>query len=113
MTESTLAGSISAVAAVFTAIALVITAVAGLIRSRKVEAKVDAVHTIVNQQHTDLVNYQRALVRALEAQGVPVPIDQSVQEDQTDQRPQRPTVTPGPPAFTASGERVRPDRRDR
>jgi hypothetical protein len=84
MPASTLAGVISAVAAVFTAVALIITAVAGLMAARRTGRKIDAVHTIVNQQHTDLVNYQRALVRALEAQGVPVPIDQSIQQERTD-----------------------------
>jgi hypothetical protein len=84
MPASTLAGVISAVAAVFTAVALIITAVAGLMAARRTGRKIDAVHTIVNQQHTDLVNCQRALVRALEAQGVPVPIDQSIQQERTD-----------------------------
>jgi hypothetical protein len=83
---SAVPGIISAVAAVFTAVALVITAIAGLMGVRRAGRKIDAVHTIVNQQHTDLVNYQRALVRALEAQGVPVPVDQSVQQGPNDDR---------------------------
>jgi len=79
MPDSTMAGTISAVAAVFTAIALVITAVAGLMAARRAGRKIDAVHTIVNQQHTDLVNYQRALIRALEGAGINVPVDQSAE----------------------------------
>lgn len=86
MPASTAAGVISAVAAVFTAVALVITAVATLIRSRKVEAKVDQVHKIVNQQHTDLKNYQRALIRALEAHGITIPVDQSIEPSERDDR---------------------------
>jgi len=78
MPDSTLAGVITASATVLTAIALVITAVAGLIRSRRVEGKVDQVHTIVNQQRTDALNYQRALIAALSKAGVDVPADQSV-----------------------------------
>jgi NAD(P)H-hydrate repair Nnr-like enzyme with NAD(P)H-hydrate dehydratase domain len=79
MPASTLAGVISAVAAVFTALALVITAVAGLMAARRAGRKIDAVHKIVNQQHTDLVNYQRALIRALEGAGISVPVDQSAE----------------------------------
>lgn len=77
MPASTLAGVISAVAAVFTALALVITAIAGLLAARRAGRKIDEVHQIVNQQHTDLKNYQRALIRALEAAGIAVPMDQS------------------------------------
>jgi hypothetical protein len=74
-------------------VALIITAMAGLIRSRKVEAKVDQVqrtgeenHQMLNQRYTDMVNYQRALIRALEAKGVDVPIDQSITEPTTNDR---------------------------
>ena len=35
-------------------------------------------HKLVNQRFTDIVNYQRALIRALEDRGIDVPIDQSV-----------------------------------
>ena len=86
MPASTLAGVISAVAAVFTAVALIITAIAGLMAARWAGRKIDAVHKIVNQQHTDLVNYQRALIRALEGAGLQVPVDQSAEAipEQTD-----------------------------
>lgn len=77
MPQSTLAGVITAVATLFTAAALIITALAGLVAARRVGRKVDAVHVIVNQQRTDSMNYQRALIRALEAQGIAVPVDQS------------------------------------
>jgi hypothetical protein len=75
---STLAGVITASAAVFTSLALVITAVAGLIAARRVGQKVDAVHVIVNQQRTDAMNYQRALIAALLKHGIEVPADQSI-----------------------------------
>lgn len=80
MPDSTLAGTISAVAAVFTALALVITAMAGLVAARRVGRKVDAVHVIVNQERTDRLNYQAALIRALESKGIEVPRDQSAPE---------------------------------
>lgn len=78
MPDSTVAGVITAIAAVFTAVALVITALAGLLAARRVGRKVDAVHVIVNQQRTDMENYQRALIHALNEAGLPVPRDQSV-----------------------------------
>jgi Na+-transporting NADH:ubiquinone oxidoreductase subunit NqrF len=78
MPDSTLAGIITACSTVLTAVGLVITAVAGLIRSRRVERKVDQVHIIVNQQRTDAANYQRALISALREANVAVPVDQSI-----------------------------------
>lgn len=41
-------------------------------------------HTIVNQQHTDLKNYQAALIRALQDKGIEVPLDQSAPQPQAD-----------------------------
>jgi hypothetical protein len=58
---------------VATVATLMMTATTGLIVARRV----GVVHNLVNQQHTDLKNYQAALIRALEAQGIEVPIDQS------------------------------------
>lgn len=88
MPASTAAGIITASAAVFTSLALVITAIAGLVAARRVgvkvaavEVKVDGVHTIVNQQRTDAMNYQRALISALNKHGIEVPADQSVDPD--------------------------------
>lgn len=78
MPGSTVAGVITAVGTMFTAVALVITAIAALIRSRRVENKVDNIHVIVNQQRTDAANYNRALIAALNQAGVAVPADQSV-----------------------------------
>jgi len=77
--STTITGIITAFASVLTALGLVITAYAGLQRSRKVETKIDIVHKIVNQQRTDMGNYQRALIRALVQHGIEVPADQSIQ----------------------------------
>jgi hypothetical protein len=41
---------------------------------------VPSVHKIVNQQRTDMLRYQRALIVALKAHGVEVPDDQSTLE---------------------------------
>ena len=43
----------------------------------KVDTKTAQVHVLVNQQHTDLINFNRALIRALREKGIAVPIDQS------------------------------------
>lgn len=51
---------------------------------RKIGRKVDDVHRLVNQQHTDLKNYQAALIRALNAHGITIPIDQSAPQPQAD-----------------------------
>lgn len=84
MPQPSIAAIITACASAFTAIAFVITALAGLTRSRRVEGKVDQVHTIVNQQRTDAQNYQRALINALRRAGVDVPEDQSVDSGQAE-----------------------------
>lgn len=87
-------------AGIITAFATLVIALGGLIgaivagikvvaplmrRTASIEAKTDAaavaiqeVHTIVNQQRTDAQNYQAALVRALTAAGIDIPIDQSL-----------------------------------
>lgn len=77
MPPSTFAGIITAIASLFTAVSLVIGALIAWKKATHVESKVDEVHKIVNQQRTDAQNYQRALIRALEANGVDVPKDQS------------------------------------
>ena len=77
---TTIVGIITAMGTVMTALALVITALTERRRSKRVEHKVDQVHIIVNQQRTDTMNYQRALVRALETAGIDVPEDQSIEE---------------------------------
>jgi len=79
MAESTLAGVITAIATVLTALALLVTAFAGIIpQLLKLRRSVGEVHTIVNQQRTDAMRYQRALITALEAKGIDVPVDQSI-----------------------------------
>ena len=79
---STLAGIITATASVFTAIGGLLLAFGVLIpvlrTARITNTKVDAVHVLVNSQHTDLVRYQRALVSALKHAGIEVPVDQSL-----------------------------------
>lgn len=77
MPASTLASTIGAIAGLVTACAVVITAIAGLIAAKRLNNKVDAVHVLVNQRYTDIVNYQRALIAALKKAGVEVPDDQS------------------------------------
>jgi hypothetical protein len=87
MPDSTLAGIITACASVFTAIALVISALAVFLPilrgTRANKVAIGEVHTIVNQQRTDTLRYQRALIKVLQANGIDVPDDQSV-EDPTD-----------------------------
>jgi hypothetical protein len=65
---------------VITAITLVVTSVTGVI----VAFRVNVVHKIFNQQHTDLKNYQAALIRALQDKGIDVPLDQSAPQPQAD-----------------------------
>jgi uncharacterized membrane protein YhiD involved in acid resistance len=89
VTPSSLAGIVTACGTLFTALALVITAVTGLMRSRKVEQKVDAgnaqgveTHKLVNQRFTDLEKYVIALQRQIRADGGTPVEDQSKGEDQ-------------------------------
>jgi len=85
MTGSSVAGVITAVATVLIALGGVITAVGVLLPILRVTRDT---HTLVNQKFTDLEN--RALVRALNDGGVPVPIDQSLPTaDGTGQSPTR------------------------
>jgi len=82
--DSTLAGIITAAASVLTSVGLIVSAVSVLVpilrTTRQTKTAVQEVHIIVNQQRTDLVNYQRALVKALVAAGIDVPDDQSLEE---------------------------------
>lgn len=80
MTQPSWAGVVTAFSSVLTAIALVITAFAGYVKAKQLGGKVDSVHKIVNQQHTDLLRYQKALVKALNVAGVEVPDDQSEED---------------------------------
>jgi len=95
MAPSTLAGVVTAsgvLSLLLTSIAALITAWAARRTSQRVEAKVTEgnrqiaeVHVIVNHQRdvmqqiiTDGANYNRALIRALEARGIEIPVDQSI-----------------------------------
>ena len=96
MTQSSIAGIITAIATVITALggfALALGVLIPILRITKeakraaVEArdmavrtgvKTEEVHTIVNQQRTDMTRYNEALVRALRAAGIEVPVDQSI-----------------------------------
>lgn len=76
MTPSSAAGIITAVGTMITAmggLVLAFTVLIPLLRTAR------ATHKLVNQQHTDLKNYQRALVRALVDNNIPVPVDQSAE----------------------------------
>jgi len=83
--STTITGIITAFASALTAFGLVVTALAGYRRSKTVEGKVDQVHKIVNQQRTDMGNYQRALIRALVQHGIDVPADQSIPQAPADE----------------------------
>lgn len=65
---------------IVTVATLAITSISGVIAA----VRVGIVHRIVNQQHTDMKNYQGALIRALEAKGIEVPIDQSAPQPPAD-----------------------------
>lgn len=78
MTGSSLAGIITAFASVLIAVGGIITAFSVLI---PILRQTRAVHKIVNQQRTDMLRYQQALIRALAAHGIAVPLDQSIDHD--------------------------------
>jgi hypothetical protein len=67
-------GSVTAFATMLTALGGFLVAIRVLIPTRK---QIQAVHTIVNQQKTDMERYQRALVAALSEHGITIPVDQS------------------------------------
>lgn len=82
MAASTLAGVISAVAGVVTAVGGLVAVLAVFLPAlRRNRETLDEVHHIVNQQRTDMTNFNRALIRALVEAGVPVPIDQSIEDN--------------------------------
>jgi hypothetical protein len=85
MAGSSLAGIITASASVFTALALLVTAIGVLIpnlrATRRAVAQVDQVHTIVNQQRTDMQRFIRAQSALLRKHGIEPPIDQSIDPD--------------------------------
>jgi hypothetical protein len=66
------------IALLATAAAAVITAVGGLLVAIKTARGVGQVHTMVNQQRTDMMRYQADLIAAVRAAGGVVPADQSL-----------------------------------
>lgn len=81
MTGSSLAGVVTAFASVITAcggLVLSFTVLIPLLRTAR------STHRIVNQERTDRLNYQAALIRALESKGIEVPVDQSAPQPQAD-----------------------------
>ena len=69
-----MAGSITAIATVITALGGLVLAVGVLIPILRTTR---STHKIVNQQRTDMMNYQRALIKALQSAGIDIPDDQS------------------------------------
>lgn len=78
--SSSIANIITAFASLFTAFALVIGALTTLHKAKQVIKKVDGVHTIVNQQRTDMQRYIRAQSALLKEHGIDPPIDQSIDD---------------------------------
>ena len=76
--SNTTANIIAAVAGVITALGGLAGGTALLVSSMRTKRQVQSVHKIVNQQRTDMLRFQEALVRALIAAGIEVPIDQSL-----------------------------------
>lgn len=67
-------GIITAIASGITALGGLVVAFTVLVPSLRIAKET---HHLVNQGHTDSVNYQNALIRALKDRGIDVPIDQS------------------------------------
>lgn len=74
MTASSWAGVIGAIGSVITAAGVLVTA----FRLYPLLQHARQIHTIVNQQRTDLLRYQRELIDALAAHGITVPKDRSL-----------------------------------
>jgi high-affinity K+ transport system ATPase subunit B len=76
------------IALIITAVGTLITAAGGVaialvtrnnaVITKKNSEALGEVHTMVNQQRTDSIRYQTALIKALKAAGVDVPDDQSL-----------------------------------
>lgn len=75
MTSNTTANIITAIAATITAMGGLVVAVGLLVPTLR---GVRQVHTIVNQQRTDMQRYNVALVEVLKLHGIDIPIDQSL-----------------------------------
>lgn len=81
----------SDIALIITAVGVLVSTVVGAVVTLRrvdgvktevdgVKTDVQGVHQIVNQQRTDMLAYQRTLIEALQAQGIHVPTDQSLQK---------------------------------
>ena len=79
--------NLGTVAGIIAAIATSITALGGLVVSIKVLIPMlrtgRDTHKIVNQQRTDMQNWNRALVRTLRAHDIDIPVDQSKPNGET------------------------------
>ena len=75
MADSTAAGVITAIATAITAIGGLMLALGVMIPNLRETRKI---HVMVNQQRTDMIRYQAALVAALQKAGIEVPADQSL-----------------------------------
>lgn len=74
---------LGAIAGAITAVATMVTAIGGIYLGRRmqgVKVQSDEIHKIVNQQRTDMLQYQKALIAALAAHDIDVPVDQSTLE---------------------------------
>lgn len=85
-TPPTWAGIITAAATLVLAVTALLGGITALVKvflpikrgTEENKAAIAEVHTIVNQQRTDMQRYQRALILTLESKGIEVPIDQSI-----------------------------------
>jgi len=68
------------IALIITAVATLITAIAGAVVILRRDVR--AVHKIVNQQRTDMLAYQARLIKALRREGLSVPEDESLKDQQ-------------------------------
>lgn len=75
----TVAGLITAFATLLTAIGGFFVAIRVLIPVKK---QTEQIHTIVNQEKTDRMRFQTALIQTLEEHGIEVPVDQSTFDHQ-------------------------------
>jgi hypothetical protein len=82
-TPPTWAGIITAFATVITALGLLITALSVFLPilrgTRENKVAIAEVHTIVNQQRTDMERYQRALILQIRGEGLDPVVDQSIE----------------------------------
>lgn len=75
MEWGSIAGTLTAAATLLTAVGGFIVTIKVMIPNFKTNKET---HKIVNQQRTDMLNFQNALIRALVAHDIEVPIDQSI-----------------------------------